>query len=165
MVPLLRKSPVNIFMVVIHLISPFLKDWTTVRNKVIPEPGRIRKVSKSFGWLDHRLLREGWLEKLSLQEIAVYTFLVLAADRNGVSWYSREKIARVVGLDTSVVSCAIEGLDRLDLIAFKGFSPRNPNGFYQVLNVPAVASNAPPTRNEPPERIGEIIQRLSWKGQ
>ncbi len=38
-----------------------------------------------FGWLDARLWRDGWLEVLTAEDLAVYAFLCLVADRQGVS--------------------------------------------------------------------------------
>ena len=105
-------------------------------KRVIPEPDRVRKVAGGFGWLDHRILREGWLEQMTTSEIAVYAFLVLAADRNGVSFYRREKIARILGLDIAEVARALGLLMRRGLVAFKPFSRATPDGFHQVLDVP-----------------------------
>ena len=46
---------------------------------VLPDPARVRHIEGSFGWLDHRLLREGHIERLALFDIALYVFLLLAA--------------------------------------------------------------------------------------
>jgi hypothetical protein len=53
-------------------------------KRIVPRPELVRRIAGSFGWLDHRLLRDGHLARLTLEDVGVYVFLVLAADRNGV---------------------------------------------------------------------------------
>lgn len=132
-------------------------------RRIIPEPQRVRKVAEGFGWLDHRLLREGWLEQLTVEETAVYAFLVLAADRNGVSFYRREKIARILGMDIAEVARALGMLMKRDLVTFKPFSHASPDGFHQVLDVPRCSAGR--RRQEGrvggrPEAIGSIMEHL-----
>jgi hypothetical protein len=130
---------------------------------IIPEPGRVRKVPEGFGWLDHRLLREGWLEQMTAGEIAVYAFLVLAADRHGVSFYRREKIARILGMDIAEVARALGMLMKRDMVAFKPFSRVSPDGFHQVLDVPRRAAGQPEEMRRAggtPEAIGSIMGNL-----
>lgn len=102
----------------------------------LPRPDLARRPPRSFAWMDHRLLREGHLEAMSLPEIAVYVFLALAADRDGLSYYRREKICRVLVLEFLEFDRALRGLVEKGLVAFRPRSPRDPNGFYQVLPVP-----------------------------
>jgi glutathione S-transferase len=106
------------------------------RNPVVPEPGRVRRIGRSFAWLDHRLAREGYLERMTLADLALYVFLVLAADRDGVSYYRKEVIANRLGIDWGQVEEAKARLVAMDLVAFRPFSPREVNGFYQVLPLP-----------------------------
>ena len=70
---------------------------------------------------------------MSAAEILVYVFLVLAADKEGVSYYRKEKIADATGLDFCDLGQAIADLERRGLIAFRPFCKHNPNGFYQVV--------------------------------
>jgi hypothetical protein len=58
----------------------------------IPDPQRLRRINGSFAWIDHRLLRNGFLAVMTSQEQSLYLFLTLAADRNGVSFYRHERI-------------------------------------------------------------------------
>ncbi len=70
------------------------------RSVVTPRPERVRSLTGiHFTWLDARVLRAGWLRVLTPQATAAYTFLCLAADRSGVSYYRRDRIGREVGLD------------------------------------------------------------------
>ena len=67
----------------------------------IPQPQKIRNIRNSFAWIDHRLMRNGFIETMTHQDMALYLFLVLAADKNGVSFYRKEKICQAVSLDYS----------------------------------------------------------------
>lgn len=61
----------------------------------MPRPDRVRSLrGASFGWLHADVLRQGWLRKLSAEATAVYAFLCLAANRDGVSFYRRSRAAR-----------------------------------------------------------------------
>jgi hypothetical protein len=106
-----------------------------MRKYCIPQPQRVRRIDKSFAWIDHRLLRNGFLQVMIHQEQALYLFLVLAADRHGVSFYRKEKICDAVGLDWSEFEVARDRLIDFKLIAFEPYSALSPNGHYQVLPV------------------------------
>ena len=101
----------------------------------IPQPSRVRKIEKSFAWVDHRLLRNGFLPLLTHQDQALYLFLVLAADRHGVSFYRKEKICDILGLSLADFEIARDRLIDLKLIAFEPYSAFAQNGFSQVLPV------------------------------
>ena len=105
---------------------------------VVPEPARIRRIERSFAWLDHRLLREGHLEQMSLVELAVYTFLVLAADASGVSFYNKATLTKKLGIDWDAFEGAKARLLERGYIAFRPHSPGDVDGTYQVLPIPAV---------------------------
>ena len=62
---------------------------------VVPRPDRVRQIERrAFGWLDAKLHHHKWLEVMTAEDIAVYVFLCLAADRQGVSWWRRDRIGR-----------------------------------------------------------------------
>ena len=103
---------------------------------IVPEPARVRRIHTSFAWLDHRLLRERHLEGMSLVEIAVYVFLVLAGDRNGVSFYNKATISKKLSIDWDDFERAKHALLEKELIAFRPFTPGDVDGFYQVLPLP-----------------------------
>ena len=104
---------------------------------ILPEPARVRRIEGSFGWIDHRLMREGVLDNMTLFEVAVYLFLVLAADKTGVSFYRKDVISKRLWIDWSQFEEAKARLLEKGLIAFRPFSPGGVDGFYQVLPVPA----------------------------
>ena len=101
----------------------------------IPQPHRVRRIEGSFAWIDHRLLRHGFVEVMTHQDQALYLFFALAGDRDGVSFYRQEKICHTLALDFDAFRVARDRLIDLKLIAFEPYSALTPNGFYQVLPV------------------------------
>jgi len=93
-------------------------------------PERIRKITGSFGWIEHRFVREGFLESLHATESLLYFFLSTVADRNGVSYYRQDTIRYLLRIpyEHSLTAAVAELVDR-DLIAYS-------NGIYQVLSLP-----------------------------
>jgi len=120
-----------------------------MRNYHIPQPQRVRKIQQSFAWIDHRLLRYGYLPVMTQTDQSLYLFLVLAADRNGVSFYRKEKICDRLGLDFHEFEVARDRLIDMRLIAFEPYSALTPNGFHQVLPV-----------DDPPPDWGRKIAEL-----
>jgi hypothetical protein len=49
------------------------------------EPHRIRKITSSFAFIEHRFLRDGFWSTLDHHQLLLYVFLILVADRNGLS--------------------------------------------------------------------------------
>jgi hypothetical protein len=103
----------------------------------VPRPDRVRTLrGTAFGWIDARLHRDGWLMRLSTEALAVYVFLVLVADRDGVSFYRRDRIGEALALGDAEVGQGLRELESLDLVAFRPFTPHDRNGFRQVLALP-----------------------------
>ncbi len=121
-----------------------------MRKYCIPQPQRVRRIETSFAWIDHRLLRNGYLAVMTHEEQALYLFLVLAADRHGVSFYRKEKICDLLGLDFGPFEVARDRLIDLKLIAFEPYSAASPNGHYQVLPVDGPA----------PDFVSQTMQAL-----
>lgn len=93
-------------------------------------PDRVRRINgQSFAFLPHRFLREGFLCSLTSTELRLYLFLVLAADRNGLSFYSFDRICAVLEVDLDDFLNARNGLIDKDLLAFDGTR-------FQVLSLP-----------------------------
>ena len=105
----------------------------------IPQPQKTRNIKSSFAWIDHRLMRNGFFELMTHQDIVLYLFLVLVADKNGVSFYRKEKICEAVSLDFNQFEIAKDRLVNMKLIAFEGYSVLSPNGYYQILPIEAKA--------------------------
>ncbi len=121
-----------------------------MRKYCIPQPARVRRIEHSFAWIDHRLLRNGYLEVMAHQDQALYLFLALVADRHGVSFYRKEKICDCLGLDWGECEEARRRLIGYALIAFEPYSASNPNGYYQVLPV----DGRPPSLGEQMRQAG-----------
>ena len=110
---------------------------STPRRVVVPRPDRVRHLQGvAFGWLDARLLQDRWLPAVPAPALAVYAFLCLAADRQGVSFYRRDRIGGALGLDDHEVARALARLRELDLVAYAPFRPHTVDGFHQVLSLP-----------------------------
>jgi len=99
-------------------------------SKAPINPSRVRKITGSFSWLDHRLLHEGFLAAMEPAEMLLYFFLVLVGDRNGISFYSYDKICALLKIDVERLLAARARLLDKSLVAFE-------DGRYQVLQLPA----------------------------
>ena len=91
---------------------------------------RIRRIDGGFSFIPHRFLTNGFLKALSQQELLLYIFLVMAADRYGLSFYSDERICSCLHMTLEQYSAARDALIEKDLIAFDGT-------LFQVLDLPA----------------------------
>jgi hypothetical protein len=102
-------------------------------------PQRVRRIGDdSFAFVPHRFLREGFLASLDPDERGLYLFLVLAADRNGLSFYAYDRICAALDLTVDQYVAARNGLIDKDLLAFDGRR-------FQVLDLPP-APKEPPCR-------------------
>jgi len=90
---------------------------------------RARKIVGSFAFIEHRFLQAGFWMELSHYELLLYLFLVLAADRCGLSWYGYDKICSLLAISLEEYLWARDSLIERDLIAFDG-------RFFQVLSLP-----------------------------
>jgi hypothetical protein len=92
-------------------------------------PRRVRTIAASFAFIEHRFLRDGFWATLSHHELLLYVFLVLVADRNGLSYYGFDKICTLLRISPDEYLEARNGLIHKDLIAFDGH-------LFQVLSLP-----------------------------
>jgi hypothetical protein len=98
------------------------------RAPILPE--RVRSIGgQSFAFLPHRFLREGFFASLSPDELRLYVLLVLAADRNGLSFYHYDSICSLLEIQLERYLRARNALITKDLIAFDGTR-------FQVLSLP-----------------------------
>jgi hypothetical protein len=98
-------------------------------NKALIEPEKRRTLAPPFAWVDRKFLFDGFLGYLSAKENLLYFFLVLAADRDGLSYYSYDKICQLLKFTMDDYIEAREGLVTKNLIAFDGHQ-------FQVLALP-----------------------------
>ena len=92
-------------------------------------PQRLRSIQGSFAYIEHRFLRDGFFGALSHHELLLYFLLVLVSDRQGLSFYSYDKLCSLLALDLDDYLQARDGLIQKDLIAFDGT-------IFQVLSLP-----------------------------
>jgi hypothetical protein len=78
---------------------------------------RIRRIDGGFSFIPHRFLMDGFLEALSQPELLLYIFLILAADRYGLSYYSYDRICSLLQFSLEQYIEARNGLINKDLIA------------------------------------------------
>ncbi len=122
-----------------------------------PRPDVARRVAGPFGWLDARLLQDEWLSRLGPEPVAVLVLLALAADRQGISWYGRDRMALALGLSREALDRALTRLCDLGLVAHRPWSSHTPDGVWQLLPLgPASAS----TRGSEACSIGSVLSRL-----
>ena len=122
-------------------------------------PERVRKITGSFAFLEHRFIRDGFWTSLTHHELLLYIFLVLVADRSGLSYYSFDKICALLQLSLDDYLLARNALIKKDLIAFDGH-------LFQVLSLPPqpVRQPARPLHSAPlmaqadPATIRQIIR-------
>lgn len=100
-------------------------------TKKVLAADRIRRINGGFSFIPHRFLTDGFLKSLSQFELLLYIFLVLTADRHGLSYYSYERICSLLHLSAVQYIAARDGLIEKDLIAFDGT-------LFQVLELPAL---------------------------
>ena len=116
--------------------------------------GRIRKISGSFSWIDHRLLTDGFLTSMSRHEILLYFFLILVGDKNGVSFYSYDKICQLLKIELDDYIQARNRLIQRSLIACH-------QGRFQVLELPRQKNYVnEPRRGDEFRSIKTIFQTL-----
>ncbi|MBT4818999.1 MAG: hypothetical protein HN742_40320 [Lentisphaerae bacterium] len=80
---------------------------------------RIRRIPRGFSWVDHRLVREHYIEKCSSGALALYLFLVTVSDAQGLSWWSERSLAARLGMEVDRVRQARAELEAADLVAFE----------------------------------------------
>jgi hypothetical protein len=90
---------------------------------------RIRKITGSFAFVEHAFLRRGFWASLGHHELLLYLFLVLVSDRQGMSYYSYERICAWLRINLDQYITARDMLIDKDLIAFDGV-------LFQVLSLP-----------------------------
>ena len=61
-------------------------------KKKILQPNRIRRIDGGFSFIPHRFLTDGFVDALDQKELLLYFFLILASDRNGLSFYAYDAI-------------------------------------------------------------------------
>lgn len=109
-------------------------------------PTRRRQITGSFAFIEHRFLRHGFWSNLSQHDCLLYVFLILVADRNGLSYYSYDKICTLLRFSLDDYVMARNHLIEQDLIAFDGH-------LFQVLSLPDKPVSASASSLTTPEHM------------
>ncbi len=87
---------------------------------------RLRRTPESFSWVDHRLVRDGYLRRASAPAWALYLVLVTVGDEHGLSYYSDRSLGRLLSLSEEEIAEARRRLVTAEMIAYAA-------PLYQVL--------------------------------
>ena len=109
-------------------------------------PNRRRQITGSLAFIEHRFVRHGFWSSLSQHECLLYVFLVLVADRNGLSYYGYDKLCTLLRFTLDDYVVARNGLIDQDLIAFDGH-------LFQVLSLPEKPVRAAASSLSTPEHM------------
>ena len=123
-------------------------------------PERVRKITGSFSFIEHRFLRDGFFQSLSQHDLLLYFFLILVGNRKGLSYYSYDKICMLLRITVDEYILARDALIQKGLIAF--------DGQLQVLSLPDKAAEEPPgplkTGEEMWQRDPAVIHQIIVNG-
>lgn len=125
------------------------------KRPIVPE--RVRKVPRQFSWIDHRLVRDRHIERLSHPAAALYLFLVTVGDAAGLSYYNGRSICRRLAMDPGILHQARANLTEAGLIAWH--SP-----LYQVLSLEPPSRTAPATVAGGIWSLGDILKAAAGGG-
>lgn len=91
--------------------------------------------AKSYSIIDHELLHQGYLHRLSHEAMALYLFLVVVSDREGKSFYNETTIIMILRFSKEIFVQVLKELIDANLIEY-----RRP--YFWVKNI----SECPPGR-------------------
>jgi hypothetical protein len=87
---------------------------------------KLRTIPSQFSWVDQRLVREHYIDRLSHEACALYLFLVTVADAQGMSYYAERSLCQRLSMSVTQLRQARQLLITQHLLAY-----RRP--LYQVL--------------------------------
>jgi len=121
---------------------------------------RVRHINGSFAWISHRFISKGFWSSLTHHELLIYLFLVMVGDRQGLSYYSFDKICSLIAITPDEYILARDGLINKDLISFDGH-------LFQILSLPECVNSQPKSplitkedmQRKDPATINQIITK------
>lgn len=87
---------------------------------------RLRRCPEQFSFVDHRLVRDGYMRRAGARAWALYLVLVTVGDEHGLSYYSDRSLARLLTLGADEIAEARRELIRAGMIVYE-------EPLYQVL--------------------------------
>lgn len=120
-----------------------------IKKKIIDKE-RVRRIDGGFAFFPHRFLTGGFISDLSHDQLLLYFFLVLAADRFGLSFYSYDKICTLLEMSLDQYVEARCALIKKDLIAFDG----------TVLQVLSLPESVQKSKHHQPHPLQQLARNL-----
>ena len=111
----------------------------------------VRRIDGGFSFIPHRFLTDGFLSALDPHQLLLYFFLVLAADRYGLSFYSYDSICSLLQMSMDQYLQARHALIEKDLIDFDGT-------IFQVLDLPLVAPTSNSSTKSKSLQLKQLLQ-------
>jgi hypothetical protein len=136
----------------------------TYKRLICPE--RRRTVPSQFSWLDHRLVRDGYIDRCDPNALALYLILVTVADAEGLSYYADVTLGIRLSLPQPALQQARQTLIAAQLIAYQ-------RPLYQVLALDATrpATDTQQARRHEvrtqanrPVALTELFKRMAGDG-
>jgi hypothetical protein len=103
--------------------------------------------------VDHRLVRDHYIDQCGHAAAALYLFLVTVADAQGLSYYADSSIARRLNFNDDDLRRARSELVRVGLIAWQ-------KPLYQVLAIEPIPAPRPPRRAAEPQLLANIFRQI-----
>jgi hypothetical protein len=120
-------------------------------KKQVLNDQRVRRIDGGFSFIPHRFLTDGFLSALDPHQLLLYFFLVLAADRYGLSFYSYDSICSLLQMSMDQYLQARHALIEKDLIDFDGT-------IFQVLDLPPVAPTSNSSTKSKSFQLKQLLQ-------
>lgn len=99
------------------------------------DPARIRHLPPRFSWLDQRLVTQRHLQDCSRGSQALYLFLAVVSDAQGLSYYSDKSIRTQLNMAQDELRGARHGLIEQQLLLFEP-------PLYQLLSLDPLKADA-----------------------
>lgn len=122
-------------------------------HKFVIRPDRLRRVPAQFSWIDHRLVRERYIQRCNSQAWTLYLFLVTVGDDQGLSYYSDRSIQNLLSIDQGALEQARDSLIRAEMVAFAA-------PLYQVLSLDKYMDRETLQMNTGPQSLGAILRQI-----
>lgn len=124
-----------------------------VKNPILKQ--RVRKIPSSFSWVDHRLVRQNYIESCTHEQSALYLFLVCVSDSKGLSYYADNTIIKKLNMDMQTLKKARSGLIKNNLIAWQ-------QPIYQILSLEPIVDTR---RSGQMMSLSNILNNATGGGQ
>ena len=138
--------------------------------KRLIDPHRIRRLPKQFSWIDQGLVSNHHISHCDPPALALYLFLVIVADHQGLSYYANTTIANRLRFDDRALIEARQQLIQQQLIAYqpplyqvlalpdRAIAPQDSADANRVATVTRPGSN--PQRESGPIQIKALLDQL-----